>query len=184
MHSNAVTGTPAQRDQVKEAAIRCICAVPIALDAWAQTHHIDAQNPAAADNNTDAGDNSTANTPPSGLAVNSFEAVKAIKDTRATGLAMFEANPLKGIKFLQNGGVVRASPQDAAAWLRANVKHLNRDSLGELFGMSNELCVAIMHAWVDQVCPFSSPYSKPSPQCMLRTSDFVFKIKRSNFGLF
>lgn len=74
-----------------------------------------------------------------------------MKDKRAAGLLLFEAKPLKGLRLLQSSGAVGAAPADAAAWLRRNMHALNRDAVGDLFGLSDDFAVAVMHAYIDLV---------------------------------
>jgi Sec7-like guanine-nucleotide exchange factor len=74
-----------------------------------------------------------------------------MKDKRAAGLLIFENKPLKGLQLLQKGGIVGPTAGEAASWLRRNIHALNRDAVGELFGMEDKDAVAIMHAYIDLV---------------------------------
>lgn len=79
------------------------------------------------------------------------QAAKAIKDKRDVGLRLFSKKPLKAVRLLQSKGVLREDPGAVAVWLREHLQLLDRDALGELFGMPDPAAVAIMHEYIDQV---------------------------------
>lgn len=77
---------------------------------------------------------------------------KAIKDKRDVGVRLFRKKPLKAVRLLQSKGVLQEPPGAVAGWLRENLQLIDRDALGELFGMPDPAAVAIMHEYIDQVC--------------------------------
>jgi len=79
-----------------------------------------------------------------------MQQAKAIKDKRDVGLRLFCKKPLKAVRLLQRKGVLQEEPGAVAAWLRENLQLLDRDALGDLFGMADPAAVAIMHEYIDQ----------------------------------
>lgn len=90
------------------------------------------------------------------MSVRALQEAKAIKDKRDVGLRLFCKKPLKAVRLLQSKGVLQEAPGAVAAWLRENLQLIDRDALGELFGMPDASAVAIMHEYIDQVCISSS----------------------------
>lgn len=74
-----------------------------------------------------------------------------MKDKRAAGLLLFKSKPLKGIQLLRSSGVVPTNANGTAEWLRSNLAAVDRQSLGELLGSSDEDAIPIMHAYIDMV---------------------------------
>lgn len=76
---------------------------------------------------------------------------KVIKDKRAAGVTLFSTKPLKAVRLLQKSRVVGQSAEEVAQWLRAHLHILDRDAVGELFGLPDPEAVAIMHEYINQV---------------------------------
>ena len=74
-----------------------------------------------------------------------------IKDKRAAGVSLFDTKPLKAVKLLQKSRVVGQTAEEVAQWLRLHLHILDRDAVGELFGLPQPEAVAIMHEYIDQV---------------------------------
>eukprot|EP00892_Ulva_mutabilis_P008052 jgi/Ulvmu1/5619/UM023_0158.1 len=79
-----------------------------------------------------------------------IEEAKAMKDKRDVGLRLFCKKPLKAVRLLQRKGVLHEEPAAVALWLREHLQLLDRDALGELFGMPDQAAVAVMHEYIDQ----------------------------------
>lgn len=86
---------------------------------------------------------------------------KRIKDKRAAGLTLFKSKPMRGIQLLQSSGVMPASAEGTAAWLRSNLAAVDHQALGDLLGSSGEDAIAIMHAYIDLVCCSSHCHEGP-----------------------
>jgi Sec7-like guanine-nucleotide exchange factor len=81
----------------------------------------------------------------------SVQEAKAMKDKRAAGVALFSKRPLKAVRLLQKSLVVGPSAEEVAQWLRVHLHILDRDAVGELFGLPDPEAVAIMHEYINQV---------------------------------
>lgn len=66
-------------------------------------------------------------------------------------MSLFPSKPLKAVRLLQKSGIVGRSAEDVAQWLRVHLHILDRDAVGELFGLPDSEAVAIMHEYINQV---------------------------------
>ena len=80
-----------------------------------------------------------------------IDRVKKKKTALNEAIRQFNFKPKRGIKALLSEGFIRSdSPEDIARFLLANDR-LDKGMLGEYLGEGDELNVAIMHAFVDQM---------------------------------
>lgn len=79
-----------------------------------------------------------------------FESRKVKKEQRERGIELFNKNPMKGIAALQDGGFLSHSAAEVAALLHAEPR-LDRTAMGEYMGEKDDFCIAVMHAFIDQV---------------------------------
>eukprot|EP00047_Mylnosiga_fluctuans_P017395 m.61019 g.61019 ORF g.61019 m.61019 type:complete len:1672 (-) comp7058_c0_seq2:541-5556(-) len=83
-----------------------------------------------------------------------IESRKLKKELREQGIELFNKKPGKGIKLLQDSGFVGSEPKEIARFLHAEDR-LDRGAIGDYLGERDDLNIAVMHAYVDQV-DFSS----------------------------
>lgn len=85
-----------------------------------------------------------------------FESRKESKMTREQGIQLFNKKPKKGIKFLQEKGLLGKTKEDIATFLHKD-ERLDRTQIGEYIGEFDQSCQDVMHAYVDMVDFQSQP---------------------------
>lgn len=80
-----------------------------------------------------------------------LEAVHSRKSALTRGLALFNAAPVKGVRFLLQHKLVPggSTAPAVAAFLRDHQSELGKTPLGEYFGHHDDLAISVMHAWID-----------------------------------
>jgi len=82
---------------------------------------------------------------------NEIEKIKLRKTALNEAIRQFNFKPTRGIKAALAGGFIRSeAPEDIARFL-LNTEGLDKALLGEYLGEGDELNIAIMHAFVDQM---------------------------------
>lgn len=79
-----------------------------------------------------------------------FGALKEKKHSLEAGIALFNANAVKGMQSLIASGTVGGDPAAIAAFLRERREVLDPTQVGEYFGHHEEQAIAVMHAYIDQ----------------------------------
>ncbi len=81
--------------------------------------------------------------------VESVESKKAYKLGFQEGIALFNTKPKKGIKFMQDNGMLGTSPKDIATFL-AKTSGLNKTMIGDYLGEREETSLKV------PICPCSA----------------------------
>jgi len=81
--------------------------------------------------------------------VESVESKKAYKLGFQEGIALFNTKPKKGIKFMQDNGMLGTSPKDIATFL-AKTSGLNKTMIGDYLGEREETSLKV------PICPYSA----------------------------
>ncbi|KAL0051487.1 hypothetical protein WJX82_008426 [Trebouxia sp. C0006] len=77
-----------------------------------------------------------------------LESWKAYKKGFQEGIALFNKKPKKGIAFMQEHNMLGRSPDEVAKFL-AKTTGLNKTMVGEYLGEREDMCLKVMHAYVD-----------------------------------
>ncbi|KAL3151968.1 hypothetical protein ABBQ32_001092 [Trebouxia sp. C0010 RCD-2024] len=77
-----------------------------------------------------------------------LESWKAYKKGFQEGIALFNKKPKKGIAFMQEHNMLGQGPDEIAKFL-AKTTGLNKTMVGEYLGEREDMCLKVMHAYVD-----------------------------------
>ena len=77
-----------------------------------------------------------------------IEAMKASKTEYQSAIALFNAKPRKGVAAMQRLRRCGETPAEIASFLR-DTPDLDKTTVGDYLGERDEVCLAVMHAYVD-----------------------------------
>ncbi|XP_065194608.1 brefeldin A-inhibited guanine nucleotide-exchange protein 1-like isoform X3 [Sycon ciliatum] len=78
------------------------------------------------------------------------EVRKKRKDLMEQGLLKFTQNPKKGMKFLQENGLIGPEASDVAKFFHSDDR-LDMVAIGEYLGENNKFCIDVMYSYCDQM---------------------------------
>ncbi|XP_062506854.1 brefeldin A-inhibited guanine nucleotide-exchange protein 1-like isoform X3 [Corticium candelabrum] len=79
-----------------------------------------------------------------------FAERKQRKDIIEQGIALFAKKPKKGVKFLQEKGVLGKDPIDVAKFFQSDSR-LDTTQIGEYIGENEKYCIDVMYAYTDLI---------------------------------
>ncbi|XP_075702291.1 brefeldin A-inhibited guanine nucleotide-exchange protein 2 isoform X2 [Rhinoderma darwinii] len=79
-----------------------------------------------------------------------FEVIKQQKEIIEHGIELFNKKPKRGVQYLQEQGMLGATPQDIAQFLHQEDR-LDFTMIGEFLGENNRFNREVMYAYVDQL---------------------------------
>ncbi|XP_048583059.1 brefeldin A-inhibited guanine nucleotide-exchange protein 1 isoform X2 [Nematostella vectensis] len=79
-----------------------------------------------------------------------FESLKQMKGLMEQGIAKFNKNPKKGMKFLQENGLLGMSAGEVAEFLHGD-ERLDKMQIGELIGDNDDFSKQVMYEYVDKL---------------------------------
>ncbi|GMH32506.1 hypothetical protein BSKO_00340 [Bryopsis sp. KO-2023] len=74
--------------------------------------------------------------------------IREYKTRLLKGIALFNKSPKKGMEFLLDEGVLADDPDEIASFF-GKTDGLNKTMIGEFLGDMKEMCIMVMHAYVD-----------------------------------
>ncbi|XP_040293303.1 brefeldin A-inhibited guanine nucleotide-exchange protein 2 isoform X2 [Bufo bufo] len=105
-------------------------------------------SPSSLDSTTSSGISSTQSSMPDDP--EQFEVMKQQKEIIEHGIELFNKKPKRGIQYLQEQGMLGATPQDLAQFLHQEDR-LDFTMIGEFLGETNRFNREVMYAYVDQL---------------------------------
>ncbi|CAI8011228.1 Brefeldin A-inhibited guanine nucleotide-exchange protein 2 [Geodia barretti] len=85
-----------------------------------------------------------------GARVEEFETRKKRKEKMQQGIQLFGTKPKKGVKFLQENGLLGDTPDNVAQLFHSD-NRLDKAAVGDYLGESDDYCKAVMYAYIDQM---------------------------------
>eukprot|EP01137_Pigoraptor_chileana_P033942 Opistho-2@25725 len=161
--STELGGTPAQEQSMKTKGLECLVHILRSMVVWsnqmqaaerpelstmlaqnaAEEPALDADAEGAAVANASAMATPTKTDLPEQL-----EELKQKKEILVRGFVRFNQKASKGIKYLQENGVLGTRPEDVAEFLHANDR-LSKGQIGEFLGEGDKYTIDVMYAYVD-----------------------------------
>ncbi|KAM7451901.1 Brefeldin A-inhibited guanine nucleotide-exchange protein 1 [Porites harrisoni] len=78
-----------------------------------------------------------------------FESLKEMKGLMEQGIEKFNKNPKKGVKYLQENGLLGPEPEDVAELLHTD-ERLDKTQIGELIGDNDLFSREVMYSYIDK----------------------------------
>lgn len=78
-----------------------------------------------------------------------FESLKEMKGLMEQGIEKFNKNPKKGVKYLQENGLLGLEPDDVAELLHTD-ERLDKTQIGELIGDNDLFSREVMYSYIDK----------------------------------
>lgn len=79
-----------------------------------------------------------------------FESLKEMKGLMEQGIEKFNKNPKKGVKYLQDNGLLGPEPDDVAEFLHTD-ERLDKTQIGELIGDNDHFSKEVMYSYIDKL---------------------------------
>lgn len=82
--------------------------------------------------------------------VEHFGAVKEKKNSVTEGIELFNKDPLKGLSFLIDSGILQNNPESIAIFIRKHKDSFDKTMIGEYLGYCDEMSLKVMHSYIDK----------------------------------
>lgn len=79
-----------------------------------------------------------------------FESLKQMKGLMEQGIEKFNKNPKKGVKYLQENGLLGGTPEEVAEFLHTD-ERLDKTQVGELIGDNDLFSREVMYSYIDKL---------------------------------
>lgn len=74
--------------------------------------------------------------------------IRKYKVALTKGIALFNKHPIKGVEYLIHAEILKNDPEDIASFFE-KTDGLDKSRIGEYLGNTKEMCLEVMHAYVD-----------------------------------
>ncbi|EDO41902.1 predicted protein [Nematostella vectensis] len=162
--------TPVQEKSMRIKGLECLVSILKCLVEWSRELYINPNSQVAVGEDKDSTSGSSglgselksfggsqgslnSNSAASGITPDNpeqFESLKQMKGLMEQGIAKFNKNPKKGMKFLQENGLLGMSAGEVAEFLHGD-ERLDKMQIGELIGDNDDFSKQVMYEYVDKL---------------------------------